>query len=159
MTASVNKVILIGNLGKDPEVHSAQGVHSNDPSTKIVVLSVATKDVWKDKSGIKKDRTEWHRVVIFNDRLATVASTYLKKGSKVYIEGQLQNKKWTNDKGVETSRTEIVLPKYRGELGILDKLEYVGGTPYPDAGAPNPNMTNMQTPAPDFSAIDEIPEW
>src|SRR6478736_5036133 len=116
MSASLNKVSLIGNLGKDPEIHTTPAVQSNEPSIKIVVLSIATKEVWKDKSGVKKDRTEWHRVVIFNDKLASIAIAYLKKGSKVYIEGQLQTRKWTNDKGVENTSTEIVLPKYRGEL-------------------------------------------
>ncbi len=133
MSGSVNKVILIGNLGKDPEIHPMHSIQDNESGTKIVVLSLATKESWKDKSGTKKDRVEWHRVVIFNDHIANIAAAYLKKGSKVYIEGQLQTKKWTNDKGIECFRTEIVLNKYKGELGILDKYEHhVGGTPYPD---------------------------
>lgn len=115
MSASVNKVILVGNLGRDPEVR-----HSQD-GTKIVQLSVATSEVWKDRnSGERRDRTEWHRVVIFNDRLADVAERYLHKGSKVYIEGQLQTRKWTDAEGQEKYTTEVVLGRFRGELAMLD---------------------------------------
>lgn len=115
MSASVNKVILVGNLGRDPEVrHSQEG-------TKIVQLSIATSEVWKDRnSGERRDRTEWHRVVIFNDRLADVAERYLHKGSKVYIEGQLQTRKWTDAEGQEKYTTEVVLGRFRGELAMLD---------------------------------------
>ncbi len=115
MAGSVNKVILVGNLGRDPEVRNA-----NDGS-KIVQLSVATSESWKDKmTGERKDRTEWHRVVVFNDRLADVCEQYLRKGSKVYLEGQLQTRKWTDQQGVEKYTTEVVLAKYRGELTMLD---------------------------------------
>jgi single-strand DNA-binding protein len=114
MAGSVNKVILIGNLGRDPEVR-----HSQD-GNKIVNLSIATSESWKDKAtGERKDRTEWHRVVIFNDRLAEVAERYLKKGSSIYIEGQLQTRKWVDNTGVEKYTTEVVLSKYRGELSLL----------------------------------------
>lgn len=115
MAGSVNKVILIGNLGRDPEVRSTQD------GTKIVNLSVATTESWKDKmSGERKDRTEWHRVVIFNDRLADVAERFLKKGSKVYLEGQLQTRKWVDQSGAEKYTTEVVLARYRGELTMMD---------------------------------------
>jgi single-strand DNA-binding protein len=114
MAGSVNKVILLGNLGRDPEVRHAQD------GSKIVNLSIATSESWKDKnSGERKDRTEWHRVVIFNDRLADIAERYLKKGSSVYLEGQLQTRKWTDNTGVEKYSTEVVLSKYRGELSLL----------------------------------------
>ena len=115
MAGSINKVILVGNLGREPEVR-----HSPDGS-KIVQLSVATSESWKDKnSGERRDRTEWHRVVIFNDRLGDVAEKYLRKGTKVYLEGQLQTRKWTDQQGQEKYTTEVVLSKYRGELTILD---------------------------------------
>lgn len=115
MAGSVNKVILIGNLGKDPEVRNAQD------GSKIVSFSVATSETWKDKqSGERKDRTEWHRVVLFNDRLGEVAEKYLRKGSKVYIEGSLQTRKWTDNNNVERYSTEVVLSRFRGELTLLD---------------------------------------
>ena len=115
MAGSVNKVILIGNLGRDPEVRSTQD------GMKIVQLSVATSESWKDKaSGERKDKTEWHRVVIFNERLAEVAEKYLRKGSKVYVEGQLQTRKWTDKDGAEKYTTEVVLSRFRGELTMLD---------------------------------------
>ncbi len=118
MAGSVNKVILIGNLGRDPEVRSTQD------GMKIVQLSVATSESWKDKmSGERKDKTEWHRVVIFNERLAEVAEKFLKKGSKIYVEGQLQTRKWTDKDNVEKYTTEVVLSRFRGELTMLDGRE------------------------------------
>ena len=116
MAGSVNKVILVGNLGRDPEVR-----HSQDGS-KIVQISVATSESWKDKAtGERKDRTEWHRVVIFNERLAEIAERFLKKGSKVYLEGQLQTRKWTdNNTHTERYTTEVVLSRFKGELTLLD---------------------------------------
>jgi single-strand DNA-binding protein len=115
MAGSVNKVILVGNLGKDPEVRR---MNSGEP---VVNLRIATSESWKDKaSGERKEKTEWHQVVIFNENLARVAEQYLKKGSKVYIEGQLQTRKWTDQSGVEKYSTEIVLQRFRGELTILD---------------------------------------
>lgn len=115
MAGSVNKVILVGNLGKDPEVR-----HTQDGKP-IVNLSLATSESWRDRnSGERKERTEWHRVVIFNENLAKVAEQYLKKGSKVYIEGQLQTRKYTDNSGVEKYSTEVVLQNYRGELTMLD---------------------------------------
>ncbi len=115
MSGSVNKVTLVGNLGRDPEVRAMQN------GDKIVQLSVATSDRWKDKnSGEQRERTEWHRVVIFNDALGRIAEQYLKKGSTVYLEGQLQTRKWTDQQsGQEKYTTEVVLQRYRGELTLL----------------------------------------
>ncbi|NVJ71089.1 MAG: single-stranded DNA-binding protein [Alphaproteobacteria bacterium] len=114
MAGSVNKVILVGNLGRDPEVRTM-----NDGSP-VVNLSIATSESWRDRnSGERRERTEWHRVVIFNENLAKVAQQYLKKGSTVYIEGQLQTRKWTDQQGQEKYTTEIVLQRYRGELTML----------------------------------------
>ena len=115
MAGSVNKVILVGNLGKDPEVRR---MTSGEP---IVNLSLATSETWRDKaSGERKEKTEWHRVVIFNKNLAEVAEKYLKKGSKVYVEGSLQTRKWTDKDGAEKYSTEVVLSQFRGELTMLD---------------------------------------
>ena len=118
MAGSVNKVILVGNLGRDPEVRSFPN------GGKVVNLRIATSETWRDKqSGERKERTEWHSVVIFNENLAKVAEQYLKKGSKVYIEGQLQTRKWQDQSGVEKYTTEIVLQRFRGELTILDSRQ------------------------------------
>jgi len=115
MAGSVNKVILVGNLGRDPEVRR---LTSGDP---VVNLSIATSESWRDKaSGERKEKTEWHRVVIFNENLAKVAEQYLKKGSKVYLEGQLQTRKYSDKDGSEKYSTEIVLQRFRGELVMLD---------------------------------------
>ena len=114
MAGSVNKVILVGNLGRDPEIRSSQD------GTKIVNLSIATSERWKDRnSGEQRERTEWHSVVIFNENLARLAEQYLRKGSSVYLEGQLQTRKWTDQQGVEKYTTEVVLGRYRGELTFL----------------------------------------
>ncbi len=127
MAGSVNKVILIGNLGKDPEVRR---LSSGEP---VVNLRVATSESWRDKqSGERKERTEWHSVVIFNENLAKVAEQYLKKGSKVYLEGQLQTRKWTDQQGQEKYTTEVVLQRYRGELTMLDGKGEGGGRSYDD---------------------------
>lgn len=115
MAGSINKVILIGNLGKDPEVRR---LGSGEP---VVNLRIATSESWRDKqSGERKERTEWHSVVIFNEALAKVAEQYLRKGSKVYVEGALQTRKWTDQSGVEKYSTEVVLQRFRGELTMLD---------------------------------------
>lgn len=115
MSGSVNKCILVGNVGKDPEVRR---LTSGDP---VVTLSLATSDKWRDKSsGEMKEKTEWHRVVIFNNNLAKVAEAYVKKGSKIYVEGQLQTRKWTDKDGAEKFSTEVVLQNFRGELTLLD---------------------------------------
>ncbi len=122
MAGSVNKVILVGNLGRDPEIRSTQD------GTKIANLSVATSETWRDRnSGERRERTEWHRVVIFNDRLVDVVEKFLRKGSKVYLEGQLQTRKWTDQQGMEKYTTEVVLQRYRGELTMLDGRSEGGG--------------------------------
>ncbi|WP_374764599.1 single-stranded DNA-binding protein [Yunchengibacter salinarum] len=122
MAGSVNKVIIVGNLGRDPDVRSL-----NDGSP-VVNLAVATSETWRDRNtGERRERTEWHRVVIFNDNLAKVAQNYLRKGSKVYIEGQLQTRKWTDQSGQDRYSTEIVLQKFRGELTMLDSKGGGGG--------------------------------
>jgi single-strand DNA-binding protein len=121
MAGSVNKVILIGNLGKDPEVRRMQD------GRPIVNLSVATSDTWRDKAtGERKERTEWHRVVIFNENIAKVAEQYLKKGSKVYLEGSLQTRKWQDQSGQDKYTTEVVL-QFNGQLTMLDKAGDRGG--------------------------------
>ncbi len=142
MAGSVNKVILIGNLGKDPEVR-----HAPD-GARIVNLTVATSESWRDKqTGERKDKTEWHRVVIFNDKLGEVAEKYLRKGSKLYLEGQLQTRKWTDNSGVEKYTTEVIVPRFRGEITLLDSKggqgssdDFMGGNHEPSklGGAPSP---------------------
>lgn len=115
MAGSVNKVILVGNLGRDPEVRHLQD------GAKVANLSIATSEAWRDRqTGERKDRTEWHKVVIFNDKLVDIAEKYLRRGSKVYLEGQLQTRKWTDQSGQDRYSTEVVLQKYRGELSLLD---------------------------------------
>lgn len=158
MAGSVNKVILVGNLGKDPEVRR---LSSGEP---VVNLRVATSENWRDKqSGERREKTEWHSVVIFNENLAKVAEQYLKKGSKVYIEGQLQTRKWTDQQGQEKYTTEVVLQRYRGELTMLDGKGEGGGRSYDDDGG---NFTSKaggkrssEGPRESFNADldDEIP--
>src|SRR5271156_5057250 len=115
MAGSVNKVILVGNLGADPEIRT---LASGD---RVVNLRIATSETWRDKqSGERKEKTEWHAVVIFNDQIAKVAEQYLKKGMKVYVEGALQTRKWQDQSGADKYSTEIVLQKFRGELQMLD---------------------------------------
>ncbi len=159
MAGSVNKVILVGNLGRDPEVRFSQD------GNKIVNMSVATSETWNDRnSGERREKTEWHRVVIFNDRLAEVAEKYLNKGSKVYLEGQLQTRKWTGNDGVEKYTTEVVLNRFRGELTMLDSRSGGGGGGQDygsssqdsgyggDSGGPGPGG-----PGPGDDLDDEIP--
>lgn len=118
MAGSINKVILVGSLGKDVEVRATQS------GQEVASLTIATSESWKDKSsGERKEKTEWHRVVIFNENLVRVARDYLKKGSKVYLEGSLQTRKWTDKDGQEKYSTEIVLQNFNGNLTILDKIE------------------------------------
>ena len=123
MAGSVNKVILVGNVGKDPEVRNAQD------GSKIVNFSLATSETWNDRaSGERKERTEWHRVVVFNDRIADVVEKYVRKGSKLYVECALQTRKWTDQSGAEKYTTEVVIGKFRGELTMLDgRSEGEGG--------------------------------
>ena len=138
MAGSVNKVILVGALGRDPEVRNTQA------GGRVVNLSVATSETWKDRgSGERKERTEWNRVVIWNDKLGEIAERYLRKGSKVYLEGTLQTRKWTDNSGAEKYTTEVVLGQYRGELVMLDaRGDNVGGrtaTPAPREPAGRPD--------------------
>jgi single-strand DNA-binding protein len=119
--AGVNKVILVGNLGDDPESRSLNN------GGEVVNLRVATSETWKDKDGQRQERTEWHRVVIFNENLGRVAKSYLRKGSKVYLEGQIQTRKWQDNSGGDRYSTEIVLQRFRGELVLLDSRGGGGG--------------------------------
>ena len=129
MAGSVNKVILVGNLGKDPEIRSMQ---SGD---KVASFSIATSESWKDKAtGERKEKTEWHRISVWNQGLVKVIESYVKKGSKVYIEGQLETRKWTDKDGVEKYSTEVVLRPFRGELTMLDS-KGGGGSSFQDSGA------------------------
>ncbi|GBQ42236.1 single-strand DNA binding protein Ssb [Acetobacter fabarum DSM 19596] len=149
MSGSVNKVILVGNLGKDPEVRHAQS------GQKIVSFSLATSDTWNDRaSGEKRERTEWHRVVIFNDRLADVAERFLRKGRKVYLEGALQTRKWTDQSGQERYTTEVIVDRFRGELVLLD------GRPEGDADGHYGSASGSGQAAPAYGSagpVDEIP--
>ena len=114
MAGSVNKVILLGNLGQDPDIRSMQN------GKKVCTFSIATSDSWKDKeTGEKKEKTEWHRIVVFNEGLIGVVENYIKKGTKVYVEGSLQTRKWTDDKGTEKYTTEIVIQGYGGRIDIV----------------------------------------
>lgn len=163
MAGSVNKVILVGNLGADPEIRS---LNSGD---RVANLRIATSETWRDKSsGERKEKTEWHRVVIFNDNLVKVAEQYLKKGAKVYIEGSIQTRKWTDQSGQEKYSTEIVLQKFRGELTMLDGRnegaggggDYGGGGYGGGGGGFGGGQRNQGSgPREDFSADldDEIP--
>lgn len=157
MAGSVNKVILVGNLGKDPEIRS---LGSGD---RVANLTIATSETWRDKAtGERKEKTEWHRVVIFNDNLVKVAEQYLRKGSSVYIEGSLQTRKWTDNSGQEKYSTEIVLQKFRGELTMLGgrgggEVERDEGGSY--GGGGGFQRTQPSGPRESFSADldDEIP--
>lgn len=155
MAGSINKVILVGNLGRDPEIR-----HTN-AGQKIVHLSVATSDSWKDKSGERQEKTEWHRVVVFNTNLADFSERFLKKGSKVYVEGALQTRKFTDASGQDKFSTEIVLGAYRGELVMLDNRNAQSGdssAPADGASAPDSSAANGWDSAPAAGGFDdEIP--
>ena len=125
MAGSVNKVILVGNVGKDPEIRDTS------EGKKIASFSLATSDTWKDKSGERQEKTEWHRVVIFNQGLAEIAERYVKKGSKLYVSGALQTRKWEDNNGVERYATEVVLSAFNGELTLLDSKDKSGNYPPP----------------------------
>jgi len=121
MSGSVNKCIIVGNLGKDPEIRSLQS------GVRVCNLSVATSESWKDKTtGERKEKSEWHRVVVFNENLIQVAEKYLRKGSKVYIEGALETRKWTDQSGQDKYSTEVVIKQFRGELTMLDGRSEAG---------------------------------
>ena len=155
--AGVNKVILVGNLGADPESRS----FSN--GGEVVNLRIATSENWKDRDGNRQERTEWHRVVIFNENLGRVAKSYLRKGSKVYLEGQLQTRKWQDQSGNDKYSTEVVLQKFRGELVLLDsKGGGAGGADYGDdtggfaSGSSRP-QSRPQPAAFDTDLDDDVP--
>lgn len=132
MASDLNKVQLIGRLGQTPDVRHTQ------TGGKVVTLSLATSESWKDKvTNERKEKTEWHRIVIFNERLAELAEAFLRKGSRVYIEGQLQSRKWTDKNGVERTTTEIVMQKFHGEIIMLDSKEAVHEDTAPDDGYSN----------------------
>ena len=126
--AGVNKVILVGNLGADPEARSLNN------GGEVVNMRVATSESWKDKDGNRQERTEWHNVVIFNENLGRVAKSYLRKGSKVYLEGQIQTRKWQDQSGNDKYTTEVVLQRFRGELVLLDSRGEGGGGGYGGGG-------------------------
>lgn len=135
MAGSVNKVILVGNLGRDPEVRNTQD------GSKIVNLALATSETWNDKaSGERKEKTEWHRVVIFNDRVADVAERFLKKGAKIYVEGSLQTRKWTDQGGQERYTTEIAIDRFNGQLTMLDGRAGGDSGGYAGGGMSEPAM-------------------
>jgi len=148
MAGSVNKVILVGNLGKDPEIRRTQD------GRPIANLSVATSETWRDKgTGERKEKTEWHRVVIFNEGLCKVAEQYLKKGAKVYIEGQLQTRKWTDQAGVEKYSTEVVLQGFNSNLTMLDGRSGGGGSFGADEGGGDFGASSPSSPAPRRAAV------
>ena len=139
MAGTLNKVILIGNLGKDPEVRFMPD------GSKVTSFSLATGEIWKDKvSGERKEKTEWHRITIFNERIVEIVEKYVRKGMKIYLEGQLQTRGWTDKSGIERTTTEVVLGKFRGDLIILDPKKA-------DAGADGTDMSN------DIPVADDIP--
>ena len=160
MAGSVNKVILLGNLGRDPDVRASQD------GNKIVNLSIATSERWKDRnSGEQREKTEWHRVVIFNENIARIAEQYLRKGSNVYIEGQLQTRKWTDQQGVEKYTTEIVISRFRGELTLLGgraDSQQLGGSdnmqsdPYqPSQNSPTSGQLSGGSQLPPMNDLDD----
>jgi single-strand DNA-binding protein len=158
MAGSVNKVILVGNLGKDPEIRT---LNSGD---RVANLRIATSESWRDKSsGERKEKTEWHQVVIFNDNLVKIAESYLRKGSKVYVEGAIQTRKWTDQSGVEKYSTEVVLQKFRGELTMLDGKNEGGqgggssGGGGDDYGFSSGPAAKPSGPKESFDLDDEIP--
>ncbi|MAC60644.1 MAG: single-stranded DNA-binding protein [SAR116 cluster bacterium] len=139
MAGSVNKVMLLGNLGQDPVVRTSQD------GNKIVQLSIATSDRWKDRnSGEQREKTEWHRVVIFNENLSNIAEQYLKKGSTVFIEGQLQTRKWQDQNGIDKYTTEVVLGRFRGELAMIGSR------------SDSPNISDTQDQISEHNASNEI---
>jgi single-strand DNA-binding protein len=159
--AGVNKVILVGNLGADPEARSLNN------GGEVVNLRVATSEQWKDRDGNRQERTEWHQVVIFNENLGRVAKNYLRKGSKVYLEGQIQTRKWTDQSGNDRYSTEIVLQRFRGELVLLDSRDGGGGSRGAfnedfggddfGGGAPARSQSRPQPAAFDTDLDDDVP--
>jgi single-strand DNA-binding protein len=155
--AGVNKVILVGNLGADPEARSLNN------GGEVVNMRVATSEQWKDRDGNRQERTEWHNVVIFNENLGRVAKSYLRKGSKVYLEGQIQTRKWQDQSGNDKYTTEVVLQRFRGELVLLDSRESGGGRgafsdDFADSGgAPTKAQSRPQPASFDTDLDDDVP--
>ena len=154
--AGVNKVILVGNLGADPEARSLNN------GGEVVNMRVATSEQWKDRDGNRQERTEWHNVVIFNENLGRVAKSYLRKGSKVYLEGQIQTRKWTDQSGNDRYTTEVVLQRFRGELVLLDSREGGGRGAFNEdfedfSGAPSRPQQRPQPATFDTDLDDDVP--
>ena len=159
--AGVNKVILVGNLGADPEARSLNN------GGEVVNMRIASSENWKDRDGNRQERTEWHNVVIFNENLGRVAKSYLRKGSKVYLEGQIQTRKWTDQAGNDKYTTEVVLQRFRGELVLLDSREGSGGGRGAfnedfggddfGGGAPSKPQSRPQPAAFDTDLDDDVP--
>ena len=154
MAGSINKVILVGNLGRDPEIrHTSAG-------KKIASFSLATSDVWKDASGNRQEKTEWHRVVVFNSNVADFVERFLKKGSKVYIEGSLQTRKWADNNGQERYVTEIVIGQFRGELILMDAKSSEGNyeaSTTSEEASPDAGWDSSSTAPSSAEFDDEIP--
>ncbi len=151
MAGSVNKVILVGNLGRDPESRTMQN------GGKVVSFSIATSENWNDKaSGERREKTQWHRIAIFNEKLGEVAERFLKKGSKVYVEGSLESRKYTDKDGVERETTEVVLARFRGELTMLDGRGEGGGD---SGGFTRERAPAARTPAGGGGAGRSTPSW
>ena len=157
--AGVNKVILVGNLGADPEARSLNN------GGEVVNMRIATSEQWKDRDGNRQERTEWHNVVIFNENLGRVAKSYLRKGSKVYLEGQIQTRKWTDQSGNDRYTTEVVLQKFRGELVLLDSRDSGGSRgafseefdEFGGSSAPQKAQSRPQPAAFDTDLDDDVP--
>lgn len=150
MAGSVNKVMILGNVGRDPEIRTSQD------GSKFASLAIATSDAWKDKiTGEKKERTEWHRVVIFNPQLAEIVEQYVSKGSKIYVEGQLQTRKWQDNAGIERYTTEVVVSRFKGELALLDRRSGVRQDDMPDDSGMIGQ--SQQSQISDSEIDDEIP--
>jgi len=144
MAGSVNKVILVGNLGRDPEIRTTQD------GTRIANFPLATSESWKTRDGERKERTEWSRVVVFNDNISKVVEAYCRKGSKVYLEGQLQTRKWTDKDGAERYTTEVVIPRFNGSLVLMDSKR-------DDSGGGETDHTSHTDPARQEPLDDEVP--
>ena len=150
MSGMVNRVILVGNLGRDPEARTTQG------GSKLVNMTVATSETWKDRqSGERKEKTEWHRVVVFDERIAETCERYLKKGSKVYLEGTLQTRKWTDNSGVEKYTTEVVIPRFNGVMTMLDTRS--GSSGYDGSSDTDSSVGDTTGAALDDDLSDEVP--
>jgi single-strand DNA-binding protein len=156
MAGSINKVILVGNLGRDPEIRTTQN------GAKVVNMRLATSEQWKDRDGNRQERTEWHSIVIFNEHLAGIAERYLHKGSKIYVEGQLQTRKWTDQQGMERYTTEVMLGRFRGDIQMLDSRGDSSGGQYGEdrnqGGSMDSGSQNQGGPSGGASDLDdEIP--